>query len=102
MRPADMKIDRELDSAQKVSIVIDALKAGNLRVRADDEARVNELLALPRGVMGLVDISRLSPETLAFARVTAIALAGMRQMEDARGGGWPFPCRGSMSAVSAL
>lgn len=81
-----MKIGRELDSGQKVSIVIDALKAGNLRVRVEDEARVKELLALPRGVMGLVDISRLSPETLAFARVAATALTGMRQeMEVARG-----------------
>lgn len=81
-----MKSDRELDSAQKVSIVINALKAGDLKVRIEDEARVKELLALPRGVMGLVDISQLSPETLAFARVAAIALTGIRQeMEVARG-----------------
>jgi hypothetical protein len=74
-----MEIDRELDSAQKVSRVIDALKAGSIKVRREDEAWVKELLALPRGVTGLVDISKLSAKTLATARATALALAGLEQ-----------------------
>jgi hypothetical protein len=80
-----MNINKELDSAQKVSMVIEALKVGELKTRREDEDRVRELLALPRGVTGLVNISKLSPETLAFARATAIALAGVRQeMEQKR------------------
>jgi hypothetical protein len=74
-----MEHNRRLDSAQKVTIVIEALKAGRLVVRAQDEARVKELLDLPRGITGLIDISNLSPETLAFARSAAIALAGIEQ-----------------------
>jgi len=64
-----MDRDRQLDSAQKVSTVIEALKVGKLIVRTQDETKVRELLALPRGITGLLDISKLSPETLAFARV---------------------------------
>ncbi len=59
-----MEADRALDSAQKISKVIDALKVGTLKVREQDEAWVRELLALPRGITGLVDITSLAPESV--------------------------------------
>lgn len=86
-----MNTERELGSAQMVSMVIEALKSGTLNTRRTDEGRVRELLALPRGVTGLVDISTLSPETLAFARATAIALAGLRQEIEKEGNQTALP-----------
>lgn len=77
-----MEVDRALDSAAKVSMVIDALKAGALKVRPQDEAWVHELLALPRGITGLLDISKLSPAALSKARATALALTHFKQEEN--------------------
>jgi hypothetical protein len=69
-----MDIDESLDSVQKVSMVVEALKAGTLKVRAQDEAWARELLSLRRGVTGLLDISNLSPGALATARSAALTL----------------------------
>lgn len=69
-----MKIDPKLDSARKVSIVIDALQSGKIEVREEDKEWTSQLMGLPRGLTGLVDISSLSPETLAVARATALGL----------------------------
>lgn len=77
-----MDVDRALDSARKVSIVIDALKAGTLRVREQDEVWVRELLTLPRGITGLVDITSLSPEAVATARAVALGLTFLRQEQQ--------------------
>ena len=74
-----MDADRDLDSIAKVSMVVDALKAGTLKVRPQDEKWVQELLALPRGIMGLLDISKLSPRALAQARATALAMTYFEQ-----------------------
>ena len=68
-----------LDSIQKVSAVVDALKAGKLKIRPQDEAWAKELLSLPRGLTGLLDISKLSPAALAQARATAMALIALTQ-----------------------
>ncbi len=77
-----MKVAEELDSVQKVSMVIDALNAGTLKVREEDEAWARQLLALPRGIMGQVDITTLSPEALSMARATALGLTFFRQEEQ--------------------
>lgn len=77
-----MEIDRALDSAQKVSMVIDALKAGTLTVREQDEPWVRELFALPRGITGLVDIASLSPEAVSRARAMALGLTFLRQQQQ--------------------
>lgn len=74
-----MATDRFLDSTQKVAAVIEALKAGRLIVRQEDGPWVQELLALPRNVTGMVDISSLEPETLAIARSTALSLSFFQQ-----------------------
>lgn len=74
-----MEVDREIDSVQKVSMVIDALKSGALKVREQDEAWARELLSLPRGVTGLVDITTLTSEAVSKARSTALALAFLKQ-----------------------
>ncbi|MDO8990919.1 MAG: hypothetical protein Q7U91_14945 [Sideroxyarcus sp.] len=74
-----MVADKEFDSVIKVSKVVEALKAGTLKFRHQDSVLVDELLALPRGVTGLLDISKLSPQALAFARVTALALTHFEQ-----------------------
>ena len=73
-----MDNDRILDSTHKVSMVIDALKAGALKVREQDEAWARELLALPRGITGLIDITSLAPESVSKARATALALATLK------------------------
>lgn len=78
-----MKVDIALDSAQKVSDVIDALKAGTLKVREQDEAWVRELLALPRGMTGLVDITSLAPAAVSRARATALTLTSLKQEQQA-------------------
>jgi hypothetical protein len=69
-----MEIDPKLDSTRKVSIVIDALQSGKLKVREEDKEWTSQLMSLPRGLTGLVDISSLSPETLAMARAAALGL----------------------------
>lgn len=74
-----MEIDRHLDSVRKVSIVIDALKAGTLKVRAEDEVWARQLLSLPRGITGLVDISSLSPKTLSMVRAAALGVQFFHQ-----------------------
>jgi len=74
-----MDVDRALDSAHKASMVIEALRAGSLKLRQQDEPWARELLALPRGPTGLLDISRLSPKALAIARSAALALQGLHQ-----------------------
>lgn len=74
-----MDVDRTLDSINKVSMVIDALKAGTLKVREQDEAWARELLALPRGITGLVNITSLGPEAVSKARAVALALTFLRQ-----------------------
>ncbi|MBI3432562.1 MAG: hypothetical protein HY018_10170 [Hydrogenophilales bacterium] len=81
-----MEVDRALDSAQKVSIVIDALKAGTLKVRKQDETLVRKLLALPRGITGLVDITSLAPEDVSIARAMALAMASLRQEQQEAAG----------------
>jgi len=77
-----MEIDKALDSAQKVSVVIDALKTGKLKVREQDEALVRELLALPHGITGLVDISSLAPKAVSMARAMALALRLLGQEQQ--------------------
>lgn len=77
-----MEVDRALDSAQKVSMVIDALKAGRLMVRKQDEALARKLLALPRGITGLVDINSLAPEDVSMARAMALAMTFLRQEQE--------------------
>lgn len=72
-----MDRNQKLDSTQKVSIVVKALNADRLEVRAQDEPFVRELLALRRGVTGLLDISALSPEALTFAQVAASAVVAL-------------------------
>jgi hypothetical protein len=74
-----MDVDRSVDSAHKVSVVIEALKTGKLKIRREDQAWAEELLALPRGITGLLDISKLSPKALAMARATALAITGFEQ-----------------------
>ncbi|MHB1290647.1 MAG: hypothetical protein ACYCY5_00460 [Sulfuricella sp.] len=74
-----MEVDRVLDSTQKVSMVIDAFKAGTLKVREQDEAWVRELLALPRGFTGLIDITSLGPEAVSRARAMALGLTFFEQ-----------------------
>ena len=81
-----MEGDRALDSAQKVSIVIEALKAGTLKVRKQDETLVCKLLALPRGVTGLVDITSLAPEDVAIARSMALAMTFLRKDQQETAG----------------
>ena len=81
-----MEVDRALDSAQKVSIVIDALKAGTLKVRKQDETLVRKLLALPRGITGLVDITSLAPEDVSIARAMALAMSFLRQEQQETAG----------------
>lgn len=80
-----MEVDRVLDSAQKISMVIDALKAGTLKVRDQDEAWARELLALPRGITGLVDIASLAPEAVSRARAMALGLTFLRQEQQEMG-----------------
>lgn len=84
-----MEIDWALDTAQKISMVIDALKAGTLKVQAQDEAWVRELLTLSCGITGLVDITPLAPETVSKARAMALWLTYLRQeqqeMADSKG-----------------
>jgi hypothetical protein len=77
-----METDKKLDSVQKIAMVIEALKTGMLKVRKQDEGWVRELLALPRGITGLVDITSLAPETLSKARATALGLTFLRQEEE--------------------
>lgn len=77
-----MEVDRTLDSIHKVSMVIDALKAGTLKVREQDEAWVRELLALPRNIMGLVDITSLAPESVSRARALALGLTLLGQEQE--------------------
>lgn len=77
-----MEVDRSLDSAQKVSKVIDALRTGTLKVLEQDNAWVREVLALPRGITGLVDIASLGPETLARVRATALGLTFLEQQQE--------------------
>ncbi|SAK75424.1 hypothetical protein AWB80_04352 [Caballeronia pedi] len=72
-----METNREIDSAQKASIVFDALKAGKLKIRQEDEVWARELMALPRRITGLLDVSKLSPRTLAIVRAAALALSGL-------------------------
>ena len=69
-----MNVDQVLDSAQKVSDVIEALATGMLHVPEEHEAWAKRLQALPRGATGLLDISTLTSEDLARARATALAL----------------------------
>lgn len=77
-----MEIDKELDSAQKVSLVIEALKSGKLIVREQDDNLARELLALPIGPMGLVNINSLSPEALSVTCAMAIGLMHFKQEQD--------------------
>lgn len=77
-----MEVDRTLDSISKVSMVIDALQAGILKVPEEDEALARELLALPRGIMGLVNITSLGPEAISRARAMALGLAFLRQEHE--------------------
>lgn len=74
-----MNNDSALDSVQKVSEVVDALTGGRLNVLEEHQAWADLLLALPRGVTGLLDISTLSSEDLARARATAVLLRGLEQ-----------------------
>jgi hypothetical protein len=60
-------------------MVIEALRAGTLKLRQQDEPWARELFALPRGPTGLLDISRLSNKALAMARSAALALQGLHQ-----------------------
>lgn len=77
-----MEPDQALDLAQKVSLIIEALKAGTLRVREQDKGLVRELLALPRGYTGLVDISSLSPEALSTVRAMALAMMSLQHQQE--------------------
>lgn len=77
-----MEFDRKLDSAQKASTVLEALEAGKLKLRPQDETWARELRALPRGITGLLDISKLSAEALAIVRSTALALTYLEQEKD--------------------
>lgn len=77
-----MESDAALDSEQKVSIVVAALQAGTLKLRKQDEAFVRKLLALPRGVTGLLDITSLAPKDLAKARAMALAVAFFRREQQ--------------------
>lgn len=77
-----MEDNRAMDSVQKVSMVIDALKAGTLKVREQDEAWASELLALPRGITGLIDITSLAPEAISMARAIALGLTFSRQEQQ--------------------
>lgn len=81
-----MEMDRELDSVQKVSLVIEALKSGTLKVREQDEYLACELLALPIGPMGLVNITSLSSEALSVTRTMAIGLMHFKQEQDKHAG----------------
>lgn len=69
-----MGIERTLDSARKISLLIESLKSGKLKVRKQDEDLVRELLALPRGPTGLVDIASLTPEAVSRARAMALVV----------------------------
>jgi hypothetical protein len=77
-----MEIDITLDTAQKVSDVIDAIRSGVLKIREQDQVWARELLSLPRGITGLIDISSLRPEALSKARSTALALKMLKQSEQ--------------------
>ncbi len=74
-----MDADRALDSAKKVFMVIDALKADKLKVRPQDEALVSELMALPIGPTGLPNLAELSTDAVAFARALGPGLMYMQQ-----------------------
>lgn len=74
-----MEVDTTLDSINKVSMVIDALQAGTLKVPEQDEAWACGLLALPRDIMGLVNITSLGPEAISRARAMALGLTFLRQ-----------------------
>jgi hypothetical protein len=76
-----MEVDRALDSAQKVSLVIDALRTGTLKVQEQDEDWVRQL-ALPRGITGLIDITSLAPEAVSRARAMALGLTFLRQEQQ--------------------
>ena len=79
-------MDKEyaLDTAQKITAVIEALKSGMLKIRQVDEAWARELLAAPRGPTGLFDISKLSSHAVGTARATALGLQHFaQQREDA-------------------
>jgi hypothetical protein len=67
-----MDVDETLDSAQKIAMLVEALKAGRLKLRPQDDAWARELHALPRGIEGLPDISLLSPQALAMAKAVAL------------------------------
>ena len=74
-----MEVDTTLDSINKVSMVIGALQAGTLKVPEQDEAWARGLLALPRDIMGLVNITSLGPEAISRARAMALGLTFLRQ-----------------------
>lgn len=69
-----MNGEQALDSVQRVSDVIDALATGRLHVPEEHQAWAKQLLALPRGATGLLDISTLTSEDLARARSTVLLL----------------------------
>jgi hypothetical protein len=77
-----MDADRKIDSAQKASKVLDALESGKLKIRPKDEFWARQLRSLPRGITGLLDVSKLTPDALAMIRATALALTHLEQDED--------------------
>jgi hypothetical protein len=77
-----MDADYAAQTARKVLEVIEALRAGKLKVPAGLASEVETLLALPIGPTGLPNIDRVPAKTLAFARSTALALTGLAQMRE--------------------
>lgn len=76
-----MDIDRGIDSAQKAEKVLDALESGKLKLRPQDRFWADQLRVLPRGITGLLNISKLTPDALAIIRATALALTHLEQAE---------------------
>lgn len=72
--------DTEL--AQYVLNVIRAIKMDILKVRTEDAAVVAELMAAPRGVLGMVDVKKLSARAQSFARMAGMGLAHLESMTN--------------------
>jgi hypothetical protein len=79
-----MNPKENLESIQKISDVVDALQNGSLNIGAAQQAWAKRLLALPRGITGLLDISSLSNHDIAIANSVVIALRSFKQEQQER------------------
>lgn len=78
-----MPPQEDVELAQAATSIRGAFESGRLHVRPEDASLLAEIMGAPRGILGVVDTSNLSPEARSFARVVGLALRGLASLPAA-------------------